>query len=39
MIHHLWRGDPLEKDMNEYLTVENNDLKKYPKNDKKKGGW
>ena len=22
--------------MNEYLTVENNDLKKYPKNDKKK---
>ena len=36
MIHHLCRGDPLEKDMNEYLTVENNDLKKYPKNDKKK---
>ena len=26
----------MEKDMNEYLTVENNDLKKYPKNDKKK---
>ena len=36
MIHHLCRGDPLEKDMNEHLTVENNDLKKYPKNDKQK---
>ena len=33
MIHHLCRGHPLEKDMNEHLTVENNDLKK---NDKQK---
>ena len=36
MIHHLCRGDPLEKDMNEHLTVKNNDLKKYLKNDKQK---
>ena len=36
MIHHLCRGDPLEEDMNEHLTVKNNDLKKYLKNDKQK---
>ena len=36
MIHHLCRGDPLEKHMNEHLTVENSDSKKYPKNDKQK---
>ena len=36
MIHHLCRGYPLEKDMNEHLTVENSDLKKHPKNDKQK---
>ena len=36
MIHHMCRGDPLERSVREHLTVQNSDFKKYPKNDKKK---
>ena len=35
LIHHMCRGDPLEKDTREHLTIQNHDFKKYPKNDKK----
>ena len=36
MIHHMFREGPLERSAREHLTVQNSDLKRYPKNDKKK---
>lgn len=36
MIHHMCRGDPLEKDISEHLAIKNSDLKNYPRNGKKK---
>ena len=31
----MCRGDPLEKDTREHLTIQNHAFKKYPKNDNK----
>ena len=36
MILYQCRGDPLKKSIKEYKTVYNNDLRNYPKNEKKK---
>ena len=36
MIHHMCRGDPVDRSVCEHLTIQNSDFKKYPKNDKKK---
>ena len=36
IIHHLSRGDPLEKQYSEYFSVKNKDFTNYPKTEKKK---
>ena len=36
MIHHMCRGDPLERSVREHFTVQNSDFKKYSKSDKKR---
>ena len=35
LIHHECRGDPLEKDIREHFAIQNQDFKKYPKNEKR----
>ena len=35
IIYHECRGDPLQKLYKEHKTIDKNDLKKYPENDKK----
>ena len=35
IIHHECRGDPLQGSHKNYQTVHNDDIKKYPENEKK----
>ena len=35
IIHHECRGDPLQGSYKNYQTVHNDDIKKYPENEKK----
>ena len=35
IIYHECRGEPLQKSYKEHKTIEKNDLKNYPENDKK----
>ena len=35
IIYHKCRGEPLQKSYKEHKTIEKNDLKNYPENDKK----
>ena len=39
IIHHLSRGDPLEKSYNEHFAVKSKDFTKSPGQDKKKCDW
>ena len=39
LIHHECRGDPSEKDIQKHFAIQNQNIKKYPKNEKKRGGW
>ena len=36
LIHHMCRGDPVEKDARKHISIQNTDFNKYPKPDKKK---
>ena len=37
IIHHECRGDPLQGSHKNYQTVHNDNIKKYPENEKKDG--